>query len=83
MKVFFYLMTLLTISACTIQKPVSSAKSNNNQDYTVTYLFEYGGCKVYRFLDGGYTVYFTNCNGETLAKTDSIQVRNLIKAPRN
>lgn len=83
MKTIFPFLLMLTILSCTIQKPVSSEKSNNNEDYTVKYLFEYGGCKVYRFVDGGHSVYFTNCNGEAIDKTDSTEVRNTIKSIKN
>ncbi|HEY4874316.1 MAG TPA: DUF4884 domain-containing protein [Puia sp.] len=83
MKTIFPFLLMLSILGCTIQKPVSSEKSNNNGDYTVKYLFEYGGCKVYRFLDGGRTVYFTNCNGEAISKTDSTEVKNTIKLNKN
>jgi hypothetical protein len=83
MKTIFPFLLMLTIFSCTIQKPVSSEKSNNNEDYTVKYLFEYGGCKVYRFQDGGRMVYFTNCNGEALSQTDSTELRNTIKSIKN
>lgn len=46
--------------------------------YTVEYLFEHEDCKVYRFYDRGYYVYFTNCNGEAIGRTDSTVVRNAI-----
>ena len=83
MKAILPFLLMLIIFSCTIQKPVTSEKSNNNEDYTVKYLFEYGGCKVYRFLDGGRTVYFTNCNGEAISKTDSTEVKNTIKLSKN
>lgn len=34
------------------------------EDYSVTFLFECDGVKVYRFYDGKY-IYFTNANGVT------------------
>jgi hypothetical protein len=71
------LLLLLMASACTIQQPITAEVSHNNQDYTVDYLFEHEGCKVYRFRDGGYYVYFTNCKGEAIAKTDSTTVKNM------
>jgi hypothetical protein len=83
MKMIFPFLLMLTILSCTIQKPVTSEKSNNNEDYTVKYLFEYGGCKVYRFEDNGRMVYFTNCNGEAISKTDSTEVKNSIKVNKN
>ncbi len=84
MKKYFPLFILLIFSACKgTQKPVSSEKPVNNNTYTVEYLFEHEGCKVYRFFDQGNYVYFTNCNGEAITKTDSTQTRNLIKSTKN
>lgn len=69
----------LGFGACTVQQPISAAPAVNNQDYKVEYLFEHEGCKVYRFRDGSYYVYFTNCNGEAIARTDSTAVKNTIR----
>jgi hypothetical protein len=68
----------LALGACTPNIPISSTKTKNNQTYTVSYLFEHDGCKVYRFFDNGNPVYFTNCNGEAIEKTDSTETRNAI-----
>ncbi|QUB66053.1 DUF4884 domain-containing protein [Prevotella melaninogenica] len=35
------------------------------KDYCVQFLFECNGVKVYRFIDLGYVVYFTDANGMT------------------
>ena len=35
------------------------------KDYEVRFLFECNGVKVYRFIDLGYVVYFTDVNGMT------------------
>ena len=60
-------------------QPVTTTQANNNVDYKVSYLFEYGGCKLYRFYDPGYgnIVYYTNCGGDTVRFGDSTQVRSL------
>ena len=44
--------------------PITSKNPGNNKTYTVEYLFEYDGCKVYRFYDRGGYVNFTNCKGD-------------------
>lgn len=57
--------------------PVSTEVPVNNQLYRVDYLFEYDGCKVYRFYDRGQYVYFTNCQGSdsTAARvTNSVMI---------
>ena len=76
MRYLFLLLLVLAFSACAIQHPITREPAHNNQDYTVAYLFEHDGCKVYRFWDRDYYVYFTNCNGEAVARTDSTAVKN-------
>ena len=70
------LLLVLLVTSCAVQHPISHEPSRNNQDYKVDYLFEHDGCKVYRFWDRDYYVYFTNCNGEAIARTDSTAVKN-------
>ena len=66
----------LFFSCKIIQIPVSSSTPVDNQTYQVDYLFEHEGCKVYRFLDHGQFVYFTNCNSDvTSIENDSIHTR--------
>ena len=66
----------LFFSCKIIQKPVSSMSPNDNKTYQVDYLFEHEGCKVYRFVDHGNYVYFTNCNGDvTSIENDSTHTR--------
>ena len=63
-------------TGCEIAEPVTTKQPENNNGYYVSYLFEYGGCKVYRFYDYGHYVYFTNCSGDTAAVTDSTEVKS-------
>lgn len=67
MKKVVFLLVLTTstliLQSCFTQVPISETKPQNNQTYNVEYLFEHDGCKVYRFIDRGNCVYFTNCNG--------------------
>ena len=82
MKTLFKSLLILIVSceflSCTRQIPVSKVIPENNKTYKVEFLFEYDGCKVYRFLDYGYPVYFTNCNGEvTSIKSDSTKNRTI------
>ena len=45
----------------------------------VEYLFEHEGCKVYRFMDMGHYIYFTNCEGDvTSIESDSVRTVNRI-----
>jgi hypothetical protein len=59
-------------------QPVSTKKPDNNKNYDVDFLFEYEGCKVYRFYDYGNYVYFTNCRNETTSfSNDSVSVKTV------
>ena len=79
MKKYLLFLFSASIVSCSTQRPIQSQPPFNNQTYNVEYLFEHAGCKVYRFYDRGNYVYFTNCNGETITKSDSTEVRNSIK----
>jgi len=62
--------------SCSVPNPLASTKADNNKSYEVEYLFEHDGCKVYRFMDKGHYVYFTNCKGDvTSIENDSTRVR--------
>ena len=65
------LLMLFVLSACASPILVSSAQ--NNPDYTVSYLFEHDGCRVYRFYDGWSRsyVYFTTQGDVTSIPNDS------------
>ncbi|WP_297091904.1 DUF4884 domain-containing protein [uncultured Draconibacterium sp.] len=66
---------LLLLSACS-GVPLTIKSPENNDTYNVEYLFEYDGCKVYRFYDRGEYVYFTNCMGDvTSFAKDSTNTR--------
>jgi len=70
--------SILVMSSCSGSKsiPISKAVAANNTSYEVEYLFEHEGCKVYRFLDTGHYVYFTNCRGTvTSIENDSTSTR--------
>ena len=73
----------LFFSCKIIQKPVSSSTPVDNQTYQVDYLFEHEGCKVYRFIDHGNYVYFTNFNSDvTSIANDSTHTR-VVNTVRN
>ncbi|MBS2098022.1 DUF4884 domain-containing protein [Carboxylicivirga linearis] len=75
--------TAFMFHSCSIEQPLTSEPPKNNETYTVEYLFEHDGCKVYRFRDDGNYVYFTNCNGDvTSSKNDTTktQISNHIKS---
>ena len=82
MKTLFKSLLVLIIScgffSCNHQIPISKVTPENNKTYQVDFLFEHDGCKVYRFLDSGDYVYFTNCNGDvTSIKSDSTETRTI------
>ena len=85
-KIFPLAFIVLFLISCGIMRqPVTTTVPDNNKTYTVDYLFEHAGCKVYRFQDMGHYVYFTNCVGDvTSIKKDSTedrvtnQIRNIL-----
>ena len=79
MKKFLPVIVLLITTGCATGIPLQTKESENNKTYDVDYLFEHDGCKVYRFYDRGNYVYFTNCRGEAIVKTDSTEIRNSIR----
>jgi hypothetical protein len=82
MKKYLPLLFCLAAAGCYTQRPIVKQAPENNVTYKVEYLFEHEGCKVYRFYDRGQYVYFTNCNGQAIAKTDSTTVTNTVKVTR-
>ena len=76
---------ILIFTSCNIYKPLIQSKADNNETYSVDYLFEHEGCKVYRFMDEGRYVYFTNCTGTvSVATSDSTdyRIQNVINVER-
>lgn len=64
MKILFFIITLFFISC---QKEALLIQQSNNKLFTVSLLFEFEGCKVYRFEDSGNPHYYTNCT-ETISE---------------
>lgn len=84
MKKYLYVIALaLFASSCYTQKALLKEPAANNATYRVDYLFEHEGCKVYRFYDRGNYIYYTNCNGEAITRTDSTAIHNSIRVNKN
>lgn len=68
-KSILFVCLLCTVFSCTtvFPEPITNASSDNNPTYSVSYLFEYEGVKVYRFYDHGNWVYFTKPAGDVTA----------------
>ena len=79
------ILTGLSFSACLVQRSVSISKAVNNPDYTVSYLFEHDGCRVYRFYDtySGSYVYFTTQGDATSIPNDSTRQQTVTYRHRN
>jgi hypothetical protein len=58
------LLAVVFLTACNARLPLSLSRTEN-PDYSVELLFTHDGCSVFRFSDGGYDRYFTNCHGST------------------
>lgn len=51
------------VTACE-KTPVSTSRTDN-REISVDLLFEKDGVKVYRFMDGGRAIYYTDARGRT------------------
>lgn len=65
LKVLFAALACASLCGCTVQRPLATAPSDNNETYKVNYLFDHDGVRVYRFYDDGRYVYFTRPAGTT------------------
>lgn len=76
-----FLSSLIGLTACGLAgRPIAKSTPDNNPSYRVEYLFEHDGCKVYRFMDMGNYVYFTNCQGDvTSINNDSVRIVNKVR----
>lgn len=69
----------MTFSSCGIAGiPIQNKAPQNNDSYTISYLFEHDGVKVYRFYDMGNYVYFTTKGEVTSIKSDSTAQRTIV-----
>ncbi|WP_455638894.1 DUF4884 domain-containing protein [Parabacteroides sp.] len=75
------LSSIIGFSACGLTgTPIAQSAPDNNPSYKVEYLFEHDGCKVYRFMDMGHYIYFTNCQGDvTSIENDSVRTVNKVR----
>ncbi len=76
-KLFTFLFLTTGLLSCAPSIPLQVKASENNSTYTVSYLFEHDGCKVYRFYDRGNYVYFTTRGDVTSIKNDSTAQRTI------
>jgi hypothetical protein len=60
-----YILVALAFFTVACSKEGLFTKQTDNHEFNVDLLFEHDGCRVYRFRDGGYNRYFTNCKGST------------------
>lgn len=60
MKRITALVTLALLAGCSGPAEVTQTVGGG---YQVDRLFTHEGCTVYRFEDGGFSRYFTNCRG--------------------
>ena len=58
-SVILFLCVIL-LSGCTKE----ATETTQNGNFTVDFLFEQDGCRMYRFSDSGRYIYWTNCQGK-------------------
>lgn len=88
MKTSLFYTSLLSLcsmifSSCGIGIPIQNKAPQNNDTYTISYLFEHDGVKVYRFYDMGNYVYFTTKGEVTSIKNDSTAQRTIVIPKEN
>lgn len=64
-KIIIILAICVGLTSCQQYKPAQSTETKGN-GFQVEFLFKQDSVKVYRFVDGGRTHYFTN-KGETIS----------------
>jgi len=62
MKQILLAMVFITLVGC--KKDAQQINQTTNSEFKVDFLFENDGCKVYRFMDAGNYVYYTDCTGK-------------------
>jgi len=66
-----YLLLLLLAGCFTEATPMTEEnRSPKAQEFGVQFLFEYEGCRLYRFGDGGAVHYYANCGSSTTTSTE-------------
>lgn len=65
MKKIAFAMVAVAFSLSGCGKDPVATSSTNNPNVSVSLMFEHDGCKVYRFVDDGRYVYYSNCRGTT------------------
>ena len=84
MKISLFYISLLLLCTMILPScgitgiPIQNKAPQNNDTYTVSYLFEQDGVKVYRFYDRGNYVYFTTKGEVTSIKNDSTAQRTIV-----
>jgi len=64
-KILLIISTMIFLSACTKKgKPIDLSQYG---DFQLELLFEHDSCKVYRFVDGGRCIYWSDCRGKIQA----------------
>ena len=69
----------LSFFMCTHKYPLQRKTGKQFHLSKSNIVFEHEGCKVYRFMDMGHYIYFTNCKGDvTSIESDSVRTVNRI-----
>ena len=63
-KIFAFASVLLAVVITGCYSQAQQKEQTTNSEFKLELLFEKNGCKIYRFLDGGRAVYWTDCRGK-------------------
>jgi hypothetical protein len=59
---FIGAILMMLLSGC--NGKAQQVQTTTNPEFNLELLFEKDGCKIYRFVDGGRPVYWTDCRGK-------------------
>ena len=65
------LLAVLLAGCGSCGKGALTTVATNNTEFKVDHIFDVDGCRIYRFVDGGYYHYFANCPGSTVTGLQS------------
>jgi len=85
------LVTILIVAPLIIDKlvsnyhgtPEAADATDTDHIYDITTLFTKDGCTMYKFYDGGYAHYFSNCRGAVTGQCQMGKVTHIEEIPTN
>ena len=71
MKRLMLVVAVMMLAGCVENTPPMRVESSTNPNVPIALLFEYDGCKVYRFYDAGRYRYLSKCENASSSSVSS------------